>query len=359
MTGGAGAGHRVSTERARGLLALGIWVAVLLGALLLFHGLGRGPLGAPPLADPEGLAQWFATRGPAEALMAVLRLLVLALAWYLLGVTTVGVVARLARMVRLVRCADALTVPPVRRLLQGALGLGLATAAVAGVTVPGASPAPQERGEAAVLVAAQDVAGVVVDGPRDDAADEDPDAGSAPGPGSAPGTSSDIGSPPLPGEDPGVLPEAGTGGTFEVESGEHEATGSPGSGNGGKASEDGDERPEAGEVGERPEAGEADESNDGNDREGGDGEPGGQPGTDGGEEGDAVWRVEPGEHLWAIAEAALADAWDSPPSDGDVHAYWQCLLEENRSALPDPGNPDLVYPGVELTLPPLPDAPSR
>ncbi len=61
--------------------------------------------------------------------------------------------------------------------------------------------------------------------------------------------------------------------------------------------------------------------------------------------------VGPGENLWAIATSHLAEATGSPPSPTEVTRYWQALIEANRQALPDPDNPDLIYQGIELTMP--------
>ena len=68
------------------------------------------------------------------------------------------------------------------------------------------------------------------------------------------------------------------------------------------------------------------------------------------------WRVEAGQHFWAIAEQVLAEAWERTPSEEEVAPYWEALIEENRDTLADPGNPDLVYPGQVFRLPSLPAA---
>jgi hypothetical protein len=68
----------------------------------------------------------------------------------------------------------------------------------------------------------------------------------------------------------------------------------------------------------------------------------------------AQWTVAPGEHFWSIAERVLADAWGRPPTPNEVTPYWRALVDANRAALPDPENPDLIYPGDTYVLPPLP-----
>lgn len=61
--------------------------------------------------------------------------------------------------------------------------------------------------------------------------------------------------------------------------------------------------------------------------------------------------VEPGDSLWSIAVDALVDANQGQPDDGAVERYWRRLIEANRHALVDPGNPDLIYAGQVLVLP--------
>ena len=40
----------------------------------------------------------------------------------------------------------------------------------------------------------------------------------------------------------------------------------------------------------------------------------------------------------------------------DVARYWRRLIEINRSRLPEPADPSLIFPGDELLLPHLPQA---
>lgn len=65
-----------------------------------------------------------------------------------------------------------------------------------------------------------------------------------------------------------------------------------------------------------------------------------------------TWTVERGQHLWSIAEAVVAERTSAPPTDAAVDPYWRALVAANRDRLPDPSNPDLVFPGTTLVLPP-------
>ena len=371
--------RRVSaSDRARPLLPLVAWMLALVAAVWLFTWVAGGALDTPPVTDPSSLPAWMTDRPPAEVAFAILRMLVLALAWYLLGTTTVGIVARLVRAARLVAIADVLTVPAVRRLLQAALGAGLAVAAVSSVPVSSFTQAPAQ-----VTVEEERSAGVFEGGAA---------AGATTGPGGAvptgaPPTGSEGAAPEMTGSE-GAAPEmtgsqpppprvpADAPGRFptnevmpnltegeprvdrsvappgdEGEPGEeHEGPG--GDLGSSEAGVDAEVEPAPGPApGEEPPLGEQSRG-------------AGAEAISGEVTGDVSsnqelqrWRVARGEHLWAIAEAALISAWDEAPSDGQVHDYWTRLIEENRSRLPDPGNPDLIYPGLELDLPPLPATP--
>ncbi len=61
-----------------------------------------------------------------------------------------------------------------------------------------------------------------------------------------------------------------------------------------------------------------------------------------------------GGHLWEMATQALASAWGRAPTEVETQSYWQELVESNRASLTDPDNPDLVFAGQVLTLPPVP-----
>jgi nucleoid-associated protein YgaU len=67
-----------------------------------------------------------------------------------------------------------------------------------------------------------------------------------------------------------------------------------------------------------------------------------------------MWTVEPGDHLWNVAERVWAEAHGHVPTAAQVAPYWRQLVEANRATLADPENPDLVFPGQTLTLPNVP-----
>jgi hypothetical protein len=63
------------------------------------------------------------------------------------------------------------------------------------------------------------------------------------------------------------------------------------------------------------------------------------------------WKVRPGDSLWSIAEFVLADRLGRPPSQRETARYWLRVIDMNRSRLPDPRNPSLLFAGDLISLP--------
>ena len=57
--------------------------------------------------------------------------------------------------------------------------------------------------------------------------------------------------------------------------------------------------------------------------------------------------VAPGEHLWSIAERAVAERLGRAPTDDEVAPYWREVVDLNHQL----ADPDLVFPGTEIRLP--------
>jgi hypothetical protein len=66
----------------------------------------------------------------------------------------------------------------------------------------------------------------------------------------------------------------------------------------------------------------------------------------------AVHVVAPGESFWAIAEQHVL-AHNPQADDHEIARYWEALQAQNVHRLPAPGVPDLLFPGTELSLPPI------
>lgn len=68
-----------------------------------------------------------------------------------------------------------------------------------------------------------------------------------------------------------------------------------------------------------------------------------------------IWYVLPGDHLWSIAGEHLAIVLDRPPTRDELRHYWVEVVEAARPIIRS-GDPNLIYPGEEIPLPPMLDA---
>ena len=135
------------------------WLLALVAVAVGGQALLTGPLQAPALLDPGSWPTWASARTAVEAAVAVLGAAVVAAAWYLLGATTLQVAARVVGNVRLLRVADLVTLPVIRRSVQVTLGVGLAgsvaltgsPALAASSGSPAAASAPEETGDPPVM----------------------------------------------------------------------------------------------------------------------------------------------------------------------------------------------------------------
>jgi nucleoid-associated protein YgaU len=68
-----------------------------------------------------------------------------------------------------------------------------------------------------------------------------------------------------------------------------------------------------------------------------------------------VYEVVRGDNLWTISRAHLAAASGRGPGDlsnREIANYWIRVIEVNRDRLRS-GDPDLIYPGEQIELPPI------
>lgn len=68
-----------------------------------------------------------------------------------------------------------------------------------------------------------------------------------------------------------------------------------------------------------------------------------------------TWLVRPGDHLWSIAGEHLAIVLDRTPTADEHRRYWVHVVKAACPVIRS-GDPDLIYPGEEITLPPSLDA---
>lgn len=137
-------------RRARVVAGWTAWVSVLVVVALGGAALGPGTLALPALGDPASWAAWASGRAPLEAAFAVLAVVVVMMAWYLLVVTSLAVIARLWGARRLLSVVEVLTLPVVRHSLHAALGITVVGTTVAG----GAAAVVADRPEPMVAIAA-------------------------------------------------------------------------------------------------------------------------------------------------------------------------------------------------------------
>src|SRR5438105_3432854 len=122
------------------------WLAMLVAGLRVLQACGGGVLAGPPLSSPPRWLPWLTSRPPATVAFAVLRMTGLALGWYLLAVTGLGLLVRLlalgsgspARAVA--RLVQVVTLPGLGRVPELVVGTGV-VAAVAAVVSIRAAPA--------------------------------------------------------------------------------------------------------------------------------------------------------------------------------------------------------------------------
>jgi hypothetical protein len=67
--------------------------------------------------------------------------------------------------------------------------------------------------------------------------------------------------------------------------------------------------------------------------------------------------VQPGDNLWDLSETRLADHLQRAPADQEVAPYWHETINTNLDQLAS-GDPNLVHPGEQIVLPPLGDHPA-
>jgi len=272
--------------RAAAGLRLGATIAALVAGEIVLWWAGR-VLPAFPL-DTAGLVRTFGEAEPLPLAISLLRLAAFVVGAGLLATTALAVVARCWGARRLVVQVDRCTPPSIRRMLDGALGVGLAASIGLGAIPAGADAGGSAPPATATLRRLADVPSPstirrLPDGPPPPVTERSPPfaapvAGSATTlrrlPDSLPEPPADAPAPPAaPIPAPAVAP-----GRSEVV-------------------------------------------------------------------------VKPGDSFWRLAERHEARRLGRQPSEAEVGACWQELVAVNRHRLAVPDNPDLLFPGQVLSLP--------
>jgi nucleoid-associated protein YgaU len=302
-----------AVRRAGAFLAL---VAFELGAVVVLHRLGDLPWLRVPFDDLGG---WLQTSAPEDVLAAVVRLVALGAAWWLLGGTALYVLARLSRIPGAIRALERVTLPSVRRIADQAIALTLATSIISGgANAALASPAGIPSRPDAVV------------------ATHDPLTAWTRASRSTPGATG------RPAYQPQAAGDREAG--YRPQAAGHGEPGRPPEAAGGAP---GTTRPRA------PAAPRYTPSPAGPPRR-----PARPPQAPPGEAG--LHRVAPGDNLWTIARDRLAEVTGRPAAElgeREVARYWLEVVDANRATLRS-GDPDLIFPGETIKLPP-PTRPER
>ena len=302
-------------------------MALVATTIFVLHHVGRGDLAAPPLESLEGLRAWAADRDPITIGFIAVRLIALAVSYHLVATTLLMVLGKAFGRPILVRLADSATLPPLRGTVRRLVGLGLSTGLALGQPLPTAQAHPQVSvslvtsgvpGDPAGLVVVERISSVSpgravlrVESPGthtqqhgDRATLERIDAATE---GDEPAVLERIDSSALPG---------GRATLQRIDEGPAPA----------------DQVSSAPAVEARPPAEEGSES---------------QVEVD---VGGTHHVVEPGDHLWSIAADRLAREIGRSPTDAEISPYWESLVAANPQLV----DPDLLFPGDEIQVPPAP-----
>jgi hypothetical protein len=335
------------------------WSTSLVVAHVLLVSAGR-VVPSPPLAPRAFLAD-IATTDPALTAFGLLRLLALAVTWYLAAVTLLAVVARLTRCRPLAVLAERIAVPALRLALQRVVGAGLVLSVAGGVaplaTIPAASASPRHR---ATITALIPEAPATPDAPSSSSQATMhllPDEPTEAAPSTPPGTvrmrlvpdDADPSLPAPPAADPPVAPSptsttitttappaTPSSGPNEPKTGPTPATNATPPDPSSSPAPPGDASVPTEGTGTDPTVAAAPASS-----------PAARAGT---------WTIAPGDHLWHVATATLVSRWERPPSNLEIATYVHRLIEANRDVLVVRDNPDLVFPGQIFALPEVPAA---
>lgn len=288
----------------RRMLGLAVLLGGELAVAVTLHRLGALPWLQVGWDDPT---TWLAVVAPEDAVMAALRLVALGATYWLMATTVAYTVARASRVPRAVRSVQWATLPAVRRVADRAVAVVVAGSSIT-VAVPGLA-----------------AAGLVVPPGVSAPSGLPGDPGGLPGedgPGELPGDPSGLpgeaGSGELPGGPSGLPGEAGPAGAPPVVPGVP-----PGGAPPVPADQDGPRPATPAAPGLR------------------------QPALPAPAAGTAAHTVVDGDNLWSITAGTLGpDA-----SDAEVHGPWRAVVEANRGRLRS-GDPDLIYPGEQVVLPP-------
>jgi hypothetical protein len=326
----------------RAFLRLALLLCLEAGALPLLNHLGSLPFLATPSGGVAAWRLWLQTTPPEDAVASLLRLVATACAMWLLATTLLYLVARLGAIHRL-GAALAWTVPgPVRRLIDGALTLSVLASLAGGGAALAATPRPPVPPPAVVVVTGP--RGVLI--PPGITPPSPPTRAPSPPPAvKVPTPLATTETSPAPAafgvEIPPALPFPPAPEIALPSSPAPEAPARRGPSLAGAARP----APTAVETRPAPTAPAAAGFTPRRDRD---------IHVPAATAADS-YPVKPGDNLWSIAAAEVSAQAGAPRRDltnRQIARYWMSLLGLNRPSLRS-GNANLIFPGEEISLPPL------
>ena len=63
--------------------------------------------------------------------------------------------------------------------------------------------------------------------------------------------------------------------------------------------------------------------------------------------------ISDGDHFWSLAEKETSRQLGRAATEEEIRPYWLTLIETNRARLQPPSDPDMLYPGQSIELPPI------
>lgn len=344
-----------SRQAVQHVVVLVLFEIVAVGGL---HALGTRP---SVQVDWANISRWLAATPADQIMISLVWLVALVLAWWTLGSTLLYLLTRVRGFRAGARIAERLAPSAIRRVIDRAVATTVVTSVLFGTAAPALAserPAPPITQQAPATLQQYEPEPAGSEEPES----QEPPAGPGPG-GRAPRP---VEQPPREAErqppnddrpgDPesqgGVTPRPGpgedAGAAAEMEAERAEQNESPA-----RESETATQDEQAGSDAETEQP-ERERTTERNNDENNDGD----QGSDGGSRRRSTPRagrsytVRAGDHLWKIAVAVVAADGDRAGDRSAIASYWAQLV---RAATPrlQSGDPNLIYPGEELELPPL------
>ncbi len=263
-------------SRVAGLLILEV------GAVLVLHLLGGREF---LQVDWSNFGRWLDSTPVEDVIAAGLRIVALAIAYWLLLSTLAYVIASLSRRAAAIRATSWMLLPPIRRVVSRSVALSIAASSIAVPLGPAVADLALEW-RASTMAVEVDLDGVIrpsgTDAPAEDGSDDDE------------GTGDEVLLPPhlrspadlLPDNEPVAVPKPDPGAVLD---------------------------PTVSHI----------------------------------------HKVVRGEHLWSIASHHLeVVSGRTDLAEREIAPYWVRVMDANRSTIRS-GDPDLIYPGEQIVLPPV------